>query len=135
MLVFSFICTFCVSLFLNLSDCIFKMLTELYLSVFPCTLGLSIAAYAILIGFQSETINKLLQISDNGTKAFHVISASMIFNGLLQTLTIIISFVFQFNNIPLLFYISTFLACSSLIQIMDILLQLFALRTFVINSK
>ena len=135
MAIISMLLTSCVIFIPSLSACIFNRLTELYLSVFSCTLGLSIAAYAIVIGFQSDTLKNLLKQDDNKVKPFHVICASMIYNGLLQTLTIVLSFVYQLCNTPFLFFVSTFLACNSLLQILDILLQLLGLRTFVIHSE
>lgn len=133
MLLMSLIISLCVVFIPNLTICQFDKLSNLYLSVFPSTLGLSIAAYAVVIGFQSDTLKKLLKEDANKIKPFHVICASMIFNGLLQTLTILFSFAYQISIIPLLFHISTFVGCYSLIQIMDILFQLLGLRTFVAN--
>lgn len=134
MVLLSLLLTSCIILIPDLSVCLFRKLTELYLSVFPSTLGLSIAAYAIVVGFQSNTLKILLKQDDNKVRPFHIICASMIFNGLMQTLTILLSFVFQLISVPLLFYISTFLGCLSLLQILDILLQLLGLRTFVSHS-
>lgn len=119
----------------NLTNCHFINLTNSYLSVFPSTLGLSIAAYAVVIGFQSETLKNLLKEDANKVKPFHLICASMIFNGLMQTLTILLSFAYQLSNAPLLFYISTFSGCYSFIQILDLLLQLLGLRTFVADNS
>ena len=133
MVLMSLIISLCVVFIPNLTICQFDKLANLYLSVFPSTLGLSIAAYAVVIGFQSDTLKKLLKEDANKIKPFHVICASMIFNGLLQTLTILFSFAYQISIIPLLFHISTFVGCYSLIQIMDILFQLLGLRTFVAN--
>ncbi len=135
MAIISILLTSCVIFIPSLSACKCNSLTELYLSVFPSTLGLSIAAYAIVIGFQSDTLKNLLKKDDNNVKPFHVICASMIFNGLLQTLTILLSFVYQLCNTPFLFFISTFLGCNSLLQILDILFQLLGLRTFVIHCE
>ncbi len=131
MVLLSLLFTSSIILIPDLSVCQFRKLTELYLSVFPSTLGLSIAAYAIVVGFQSNTLKNLLKQDDNKVRPFHIICASMIFNGLMQTLTIILSFVFQLISVPFLFYISTFLGCLSLLQILDILLQLLGLRTFI----
>lgn len=119
----------------NMNNCQLNKLSSLYLSVFPSTLGLSIAAYAIVIGFQSETLRRLLKEDEKKVKPFHVVCASMIFNGLIQTLTIILTFVYQLSEVSLFFYILTFGCCYSLIQILDILLQLLGLRTFVANNN
>lgn len=131
MVILSLLLTLCVFFIPDLTNCQINNIASLYLSVFPSTLGLSIAAYAIVIGFQSETLKNLLKEDANKVKPFHLICASMIFNGLMQTLTILLSFAYQLSNAPLLFYISTFSGCYSLIQILDILLQLLGLRTFV----
>lgn len=134
MVVLSMFLAFSIILISDLSVCQFRKLTELYLSVFSSTLGLSIAAYAIVVSFQTNTLKNLLKENNNKIKPFHILCASMIFNGLIQTLTIILSFVFQLISFPLLFHISTFLGCFSLFQIIDILLQLLGLRTFVSHS-
>lgn len=134
MVLASLIFTLCIVFIPHLSNCQLGKLSSSYLSVFPSTLGLSLAAYAIVIGFQSETLKKLLKEDAKRNKPFHVICASMIFNGVLQTITIILTFAYQFSNLPLLFHISTFVGCYSLIQILDILLQLLGLRTFIANS-
>ncbi len=134
MAILSILLVLCVVFIPDLSVCQYSKLIDLYLSIFPDTLGLSIAAYAIVIGFQSETLKKLLLQEKKKVKPFHVLCSSMIFNGLLQTFVIILAFVYQIWNASLLFYISTILACYTLIQILDILLQLLGLRTFVINS-
>ena len=132
MVLLSLLLTLCVILIPSMSVCQISKLTELYLSVFSSTLGLSIAAYAIVVGFQSNTLKNLLKDKDNNkVRPFHIICASMIFNGLIQTFSIIFSFAFQLTNVPLFFYISTFWGCFSLFQIIDILLQLLGLRTFV----
>lgn len=135
MVLLSLLLTSCVIFIPNLSVCLFRRLTELYLSVFPSTLGLCIAAYAIAVGFQSNTLKNLLKKDDNNVRPFHIICASMIFNGIMQTLTIIMSLIFQLISITSLFYISTFFCCFSLLQILDILLQLLGLRTFVSHSE
>ena len=134
MALLSLLLTLCVVFITDLTNCQLNKITDLYLSVFPSTLGLSIAAYAIIIGFQSETLKKLLKEDAKRNKPFHVICASMIFNGLLQTITIILTFAYQLSSFPILFYFSTFGACCSLLQILDILLQLLGLRTFVANN-
>ena len=125
----------CLAIISNLECRQLSKLSEIYFSVFPSTLGMSIAAYAIVIGFQSEYLKKLLMKDKNNNKPFHVICASMIFNGLLQTMVIISSLAYQIYLVPLLFYISTFLSCYCLLQILDILLQLIGLRTFVIEKE
>jgi hypothetical protein len=135
MAILSSLITLCVFFFTDLSYCQLNKITDICLSVFPSTLGLSIAAYAIVIGFQSDTLKYLLKKDNKKVKPFHVICASMIFNGMLQTFTIIVSFVYQLCNNPTLFYILTFLGCYSIIQILDILLQLLGLRTFVIHFE
>lgn len=134
MVLLSLLLTSCIILIPNKSVCLFSKLSELYLSVFPSTLGLSIATYAIVVGFQSNVLKNLQEEDEKNVRPFHVICASMIFNGLMQILTIILSFVFQLISTPLLFYISTFLGCLSLLQTFDILLQLLGLRTFVSHS-
>lgn len=133
MVLFCILLTSCIVFIPNLSICLFKKLTELYLSVFSSTLGLSIAAYTIVIGFQSDTLKKLLKTDTKNIKPFHVICASMIFNGILQTFSIIFAFAYQLCELSFIFYISTFLGCYSILQILDILLQLLGLRTFVAN--
>ena len=130
----SLLITLCTFFFSNLSNCQLNQLTDVFLSVFPSTLGLSIAAYSIVIGFQSDKLKKLLINNSNKVKPFHVLCASMIFNGLLQTFTIFFSIAYQLCDIPVLFYMSFFLGCYSLAQILDLLLQLLGLRTFVANS-
>lgn len=131
----SFIITLCVVFIPNLTKCQFGQLSSSYLSVFSSTLGLSVAAYAVIIGFQSDTLKKLLKEDSNKIKPFHVLCASMIFNGLCQSVTILLAFVYQISNVPFLFFISTFVGCYSLIQILDILLQLLGLRTFVATNN
>lgn len=131
----SFLFTLCVVFVSDLTICQFNELSSSYLSVFPCTLGLSITAYAIIIGIHSDTLKKLLMEDEKKVKPYHVICASMIFNGLLQALTILLTIVYQLSNVPLLFYISTMVGCFSLIQIPDILLQLLGLRTFVLDEN
>lgn len=133
MVIISFLLTLFVFKILNPSDCLYGNVAETYLSVFSSTLGLSIAAYAIVIGFQSETLKKLLLEATDKNKPFHIICASMIFNGLLQTLIIILSYFYQFCNSSCLFYFLTFFVFYSIIQIMDILLQLLGLRTFIVK--
>lgn len=135
MAILSLLITLCVSFFSDLSYCQLNKITDICLSVFSSTLGLSIATYAIVIGFQSDTLKKLLITDKKEVKLFHIICASMIFNGLLQTFTIMDSFAYQLCNKPTLFYILIFLGSYSIIQILDILLQLLALRTFVANSE
>lgn len=135
MALISFFFSLYVLFFFDLSVCDYNRLTGVYLSVFSSTLGISIAAYAIVIGFQSDSLKKLLVKDGNNVKPFHVICASMVFNGILQALTVMFSCVFQLTCGTLIFYISTFLSMYSIMQILDILLQLFSLRTFVVNCS
>ena len=100
----SLLLVLCFVIIPNLECCQMSKLSEFYLSVFPSTLGMSIAAYAIVIGFQSETLKKLLKKDEKNKKPFHVICASMIFNGLLQTMVIISSRAYQLYLVPIHYY-------------------------------
>lgn len=129
MFTISIIATFCLYCWADLSECRIDKLSSSFLSVFSCTIGVTIAAYAIIIGFLPNCI----YIKKNDTekrKAYDVICGSMIFNGIVQMVTILIVLVYFATHCILLFYISSCLGCLSIIQILDILLQLLALRSF-----
>lgn len=119
---------------MDLSDCRVEKMSNLYLSVFSCTIGISIAAYAIIIGLSPDAIDKT-ELATYKCKPFHVICASMIFNGIIQLLTILSVFVFLYTNYRFCFYLSTFLSSLSILQMLDILFQLLALRTFKYGLK
>ena len=113
----------------------FENLTEKYITVFSCTLGLSIAVYAIIIGFHTESLIRLLSNDNTNRKPFHVVCASIIFNGLVQITTLLTAFSYLFIGCPCIFFIATFLSCYSLFQIVDILFQLLGLRTFIVGVE
>ena len=114
---------------------VFIKMEKIYLIVFSSTLGLCIATYAIIIGLNSRALSALLEQDKAGNQPFHTICASMIFNGLIQAITIIAILASLITQCSLLFYFVTFLASYILVQIMDILLQLLGLRTFIAGAE
>ena len=46
-------------------SCLYGQMAEKYITVFSCTLGLSIAVYAIILGFHPDTLNRLLTHVNN----------------------------------------------------------------------
>ena len=129
MMATSIILTLCIFFGTDLTECRIEKVSSLFLSVFSSTIGMTIAAYAIIIGFTPDALNKS-EMTAKESKSFHVICASMIFNGIIQLLTILIVFAFLYTNCRFCFYMSTCLSCLSILQMLDIMLQLLALRTF-----
>ena len=124
----SFVAISCLFLWAGLPECTIDKMSGYFLTVFSCTIGITIASYAIIIGLSTD--NTAFKTSNEGRDAYHVICASMIFNGIIQLMTILSVFVFSASNCKYFFYLSAFLGCLSILQMFDILLQLLALRTF-----
>lgn len=108
---------------------------ELLLTIIPSLLGFSIAAYTILFGLSDKLHIKSL----SGEKVFEVVQASFIFGLITQGIALIIGLTAEVMSKCMDWAIATFICYFSLffsiIWILNMVLHLYSLRTFIGNNN
>lgn len=100
-------------------------------SIVPNLLGFSIASYTVLFGINANICIK----ADDGEEPFEVLHASFVFGLMIEILALILDIMLKCVYNPVVNFTLSFILFFSIIWTLNMILHLYALRTFIRNPK
>lgn len=116
-----------------------KDLSNVFVTVFSCLLGFTIAGYAILLSFGKDIICVLTnpfegrENEETKESPFKILSATFSYCCLILLFTVITSMFYNHNCI--IFYVIMLLSSYSFILVFDLILHLYATSYYLVKCK